>query len=262
MYQIYNLTKNPNVKIAGEMGPFTVIVHLQDLGVPLNEAQRVYYAGLLHQRRRQLICNLAKSNVIVEQGKMQWMVGNCQIRSDVTGVGDWISKSVKGKLTNQAPVRPLYTGTGMVVLEPCFNDILLVDLDDWNGSIVLGAGMFLACEAGIKQKFVWRNTVSSAAMGNEGLFNLALHGSGIAALQIPIPREELVEVILENDVLKIDGHFAVAWSESLIFTVEKAAQTLIGSALTDEGFVNTYSGTGKVLLAPFITAPLTDSTAV
>jgi len=63
--------------------------------------------------------------------------------------------------------------------------------------------------------------------------------------------DELVEVELDNDVLRIDGNMAVAWSAGLQFTVEKATSSLMGSALSGEGLVNVYRGTGKVLLCPF-----------
>lgn len=44
------------------------------------------------------------------------------------------------------------------------------------------------------------------------------------------PREELVEITLEDDVVKIDGNLAIAWSGSLDFTVERAGKSLLGSA--------------------------------
>ena len=59
-----------------------------------------------------------------------------------------------------------------------------------------------------------------------------------------------MEVTLQNDTLKIDGNFALAWSGSLRFTVERSGKSLVGSAASGEGLVNTYSGTGKVLMAP------------
>ena len=57
---------------------------------------------------------------------------------------------------------------------------------------------------------------------------------------------------LENDVLKIDGNMAIAWSDSLDFTVERSGKSLIGSAASGEGLVNVYRGTGKVLMCPLI----------
>ena len=95
-----------------------------------------------------------------------------------------------------------------------------------------------------------RSNLSSAMLGREGLFNLCLSGNGFVALESPVPREELVEIELQNDVLKIDGNFAIAWSKTLDFTVEKSTRSLIGSAISGEGFVNVYRGTGKVLMAP------------
>ena len=60
----------------------------------------------------------------------------------------------------------------------------------------------------------------------------------------------MIEIDLENDVLKIDGNMAIAWSGSLDFTVERSGKSLIGSAASGEGLVNVYRGTGKVLMAP------------
>ena len=81
-------------------------------------------------------------------------------------------------------------------------------------------------------------------------FQLGIQGSGILALECHCPREELIEVVLQNDVLKVDGNFAIAWSGSLDFTVERSGKSLIGSAASGEGLVNVYRGTGKVWLAP------------
>lgn len=62
--------------------------------------------------------------------------------------------------------------------------------------------------------------------------------------------DELIVVDLDNDELKIDGNMAIAWSDSLNFTVERTTKTLVGSAASGEGLVNVYRGTGRVLIAP------------
>ena len=137
------------------------------------------------------------------------------------------------------------------MLEPTYKHILLEDVSQWNG-LVLDDGLFLACESRIKQKVVARTNLSSAMLGNEGLFNLCLEGEGIAVLESPVPRDELIEFILENDEVRIDGNFAIAWSKSLDFRVEKSSKSLVGSAVSGEGFVNVYRGTGKILMAPIV----------
>ena len=136
------------------------------------------------------------------------------------------------------------------MLEPTYKHLILVDVADWGGSIVLDDGLFLACDSRLKHKVVARSNVSSAVLGNEGLFNLGIQGNGILCLESAVPKEELIEIELQNDVLKVDGNFAIAWSGSLNFTVERSGKSLIGSAASGEGLVNVYRGTGKVLMAP------------
>ena len=117
---------------------------------------------------------------------------------------------------------------------------------------MLDDGLFLACDARLKHKAVMRSNLSSAVAGKEGLFNLGVVGEGVLCLEAPCPKEELVEITLQDDVLKVDGNMAIAWSGSLSFTVERSGKTLIGSAASGEGLVNVYRGTGKVLLAPVL----------
>ena len=38
---------------------------------------------------------------------------------------------------------------------------------------------------------------------------------------------------LQDDVLKVDGNMAIAWSGSLNFTVERSGKSLIGSAASE-----------------------------
>ena len=181
---------------------------------------------------------------------MQWMVGNVKAVTGSKVVGDFLGKAVRGKVTGESAIKPEYTGDGVMVLEPTYKHLLLLNLEDWNGSVVLDDGLFLACDSSIRQKAVMRSNFSSAVAGNEGLFNLGLSGNGVVCLESVCPKEELVEITLQDDVLKVDGNMAIAWSGSLDFTVERSGKSLIGSAASGEGLVNVYRGTGKVLLAP------------
>lgn len=252
MFHISNFTNNDDIQILAQLGPFTVIEYLRDLSVTPLDAQTAYFCNAMNVRKRQVICNTSKANVTVQAGAMQWMVGNVHATTGVKGVGDFFGKAVRGKVTGESAIKPEYTGDGILVLEPTYKHLLLVDLADWNGSIVLDDGLFLACDSKLKQKAVMRSNFSSAVAGNEGLFNLGIVGNGVVCLESPCPKEELVEITLQDDVLKIDGNMAIAWSGSLDFTVERSGKTLIGSAASGEGLVNVYRGTGKVLLAPVL----------
>ncbi len=250
MYTINNFTGNDDIRILNQLGPFTVIEYKRDLSVMPSEALLAYYCNEMNVRKRQVICDLKEANITLQAGAMQWTVGNVNATTGVKGVGDLLGKALRGSVTGESAIKPEYTGDGTLVLEPTYKHILLVDLDDWNGSIVLDDGLFLACDATLKHKAVPRSNLSSAIAGNEGLFNLGILGHGILCLESPCPKEELVEIELKNDVLKVDGNMAIAWSGSLEFTVERSGKTLIGSAASGEGLVNVYRGTGRVLLAP------------
>lgn len=242
MYKISNFTNNDDVKILKELGPFKVIEYVKDLSVTPQTAQICYFSNLMNVRKRQVICNLAKSSITIQAGAMQWMIGDVNATTGIKGAGDLFSKMVRGKVTGESAIKPEYVGTGEIVLEPTYKHILLLNLEEWNNSIVLDDGLFLACESCLKQKAVMRNNISSAVAGNEGLFNLGIEGKGVLCLESPCPQEELIEIELENDVIKIDGNMAIAWSGSLEFTVERSGKTLIGSAASGEGLVNVFRG--------------------
>lgn len=250
MYKIKNFMDNDDVKVIDSLGAFSVVEYQRDLSVMPGTAMMAFYASQMNVRKRQVVCDVSKSNVTVQAGAMQWTAGNVNATTGIKGVGDLFGKAMRGSVTGESAIKPEYTGTGTLVLEPTYKHILLVDLADWNGSIVLDDGLFLACESTLKHKAVMRSNLSSAVAGGEGLFNLGIQGSGVVCLESPCPREELVEITLENDVLKVDGNYAIAWSGSLEFTVERSGKSLIGSAASGEGLVNVYRGTGKVLLAP------------
>ena len=250
MYQIKNLMENDDVKVIDSLGAFSVVEYQRDLSVMPETAMEAFYASQMNVRKRQVVCDVSKSNVTVQAGAMQWMVGNVKATTGIKGVGDLFGKAVRGSVTGESAIKPEYTGDGTLVLEPTYQHILLLDLSKWNGSVVLDDGLFLACESSLKHKAVMRSNLSSAVAGNEGLFNLGIQGNGIVCLESPCPKEELVEITLDKDVLKVDGNFAIAWSGSLEFTVERSGKSLLGSAASGEGLVNVYRGTGKVLLAP------------
>ncbi|MBQ4607223.1 MAG: AIM24 family protein [Clostridia bacterium] len=252
MYEIKNFLNNDDIKVIDRLGAYTVIEYQRDLSVTPMEAQLAYYCNAMNVRKRQVICDLRKSDVTLQAGAMQWTVGNVNATTGVKGVGDLLGKALRGSVTGESAIKPEYTGEGILVLEPTYKHLLLIDVSQWNGSIVLDDGLFLACDASLKHRAVARSNISSAVAGNEGLFNLGIMGNGILCLESPCPKEELVEINLTDDVLKVDGNMAIAWSGSLEFTVERSGKSLVGSAASGEGLVNVYRGTGKVLLAPVI----------
>lgn len=202
-------------------------------------------------RKRQLIIELEdKTGAYVQAGDMQLMIGDIEATAKIKGVGDLMKKAVSSFVTDETLVKPHYTGDGILVMEPTFKHVILEDLEDWPDGIVIEDGSFLACDDDTEMELTRRKNVSSLLLGNEGFINSTFYGNGILALESSVPREEMIEVEIKDNVLKIDGNMAVAWSPNLYFSVEKSMSTLVSSAISKEGFVNVYEGTGKVLIAP------------
>lgn len=260
-YKIRNfISDEPNcsIDVKQEKGCFSVAEYDRDLSVHPSRAMEAYYASRMEIRKRQLVCDLSKSRggVVVQAGAMQWMLGDVQMTSGIKGAGDMIGKMFKGKVTGESAVKPVYKGSGMLTLEPTYKHLIVMDVKDWPGGAVLEDGMFLACEDVLRQTVAMRSNLSSAVAGGEGMFNICLKGAtGLFAVESDCPYDELVDIELQDDVLKIDGSYAVAWSAGLDFTVEKSGKSLLGSAVSGEGLVNVYRGTGRVLMMPLSGMP-------
>ena len=217
MYQIKNFQDNDDVRTLDQLGPFTVIEYLRDLSVTPGSAMTAYYCNEMNVRKRQVLCDLAQADITVQAGAMQWMVGDVKATTGVKGVGDLLGKAIRGKATGESAIKPEYTGSGTLVLEPTYKHLILMDAAEWNGSVVLDDGLFLACDSRLQHKAVMRSNFSSAVAGGEGLFNLSLNGSGVFCIESDCPKEELVETLMGTTPLKqISKRIDVKWEDPVV----------------------------------------------
>ncbi len=242
---------------------FSVVEYERDLSISPAMAQIAYFASAMNVRKRQLLVELENSGVYVQSGEMQMMIGDIEATTDVKGAGDLLKKVIGSAVTDESIIKPYYSGSGLLVLEPTYKYILLEDMENWPDGMVIEDGLFLAREEGVDMGLSGRRNISSTIFGREGLINTVLSGEGMVALESPVPEDELFVIELKDDILKVDGNMAIAWSPDLEFTVQKSTATLVGSLVSGEGLVNVYEGTGKVLVAPvrnnrWIAAPETN----
>ena len=223
-------------KLVKTVGNFHILEYTHDASVSPTSAVNEYFMGKMNVRRRQVLIEIDKDHsAVIQAGAMQWMGGHVEATTGVKGIGDLFGKALKGAVTKESAVKPEYIGDGYLVLEPTYEHIILQDISSWGPvGMTIEDGMFLACDSRVKRDIVTRKNLSSAVLGGEGLFNMSLRGNGE----------------LENDELKIDGNMAMCWSSNLDFTVERTTKTLVGSAVSGEGLVNVYRGTGRVLMSP------------
>lgn len=249
--QITNL-ENGIRKITETKRNFHILEYERDASVSGVTAQTAYFMSKMNVRRRQVIIEVRpQDGVRIQGGAMQWMAGNIQVSTGVKGAGDLFGKMLKGAVTSESAVKPEYAGSGLLALEPTYKYLILMDVGEWGAEgVTLEDGLFLASSQSVQMNVTSRRNLSSAVLGGEGLFNLSLTGNGIAVLESNVPYTELVEARLNNEELKLDGNLAVCWSTGLSLTTERTTKTLVGSAVSGEGLVNVYRGTGRVLFSP------------
>ena len=47
-----------------------------------------YFCSQMNVRKRQLVCEMSNSQVTIQAGSMQWMLGNVNATTGIKGVGD------------------------------------------------------------------------------------------------------------------------------------------------------------------------------
>ena len=214
----------------------------------VGSAEQMYFMREIGMTLKQIKIILQDSSVRLQSGALSYMKGKIDLRAGLSGIMSLGKKLMSSKVTGESAIKPLYTGRGEIYLEPSFGHYALIELED--DEVIIDDGLFYACEEGVEVGAYMQKNISSALFGNEGLFQTKLEGSGIAVLELPVPEHEIRKVVLINDVLKVDGNFALLRTGDIEFSVEKSSKSLIGSAASGEGLVNVYRGTGEVWLMP------------
>ena len=106
MYQIRNFTDNDDIRVLDQLGAFTVVEYQRDLSVSPGNAQKAYFCNEMNVRKRQVICDVSRSPVTVQAGAMQWTVGNVNATTGLKGVGDFLGKAMRGKVSGESAIKP------------------------------------------------------------------------------------------------------------------------------------------------------------
>ena len=211
-------------------------------------ASTLWFMEQQNIKPRQLVFYIENDSVQVEAGAMSYFKGPLEMVSGVTP-GNVVGKKIKGSLTGEGAAKPIYKGSGMLVLEPSFRHFIPFTLEEGD-MVIVDKGMFFAASGSVKLEPVMQKNASAGLLGGEGMFQLGIKGPGLVVLESRVPMEEIDIVELNNDLLKVDGNFVLLRTGDIDFTVERSAKTLMGSAASGEGLVNVYRGTGQVWLSP------------
>jgi uncharacterized protein (AIM24 family) len=211
----------------------------------------LYHAQRAGSRLQQVRIVLENGSVITEAGALSFSKGHITAENSLgsgKGAGGLLKNLASSMLTQESTFKPSYTGSGEVYLEPSFEHFLLYRLD--NEEIIVDKGMFVACESSVQVGVAAQKSISAALKGGEGLFQTSLKGYGLVVLLSPVPSHEIMKLQLNNERLQVDGNLAILRNGNIHFSVERSSKSIVGSFTSGEGYLQTFTGTGTVWIAP------------
>jgi uncharacterized protein (AIM24 family) len=188
---------------------------------------------------RQVRIDMTEETVRVEAGALSTMTGAITMRAPMPGPRDLL----RWALSDEAPVRPSYTGSGHLLLQPSIAGFHVFDCggEAWT----LEPGVYLASEAGIDVGVVRERFWAGLWAGDGFLkFLTRVEGRGEVAIHAPGP----VEVVpVENGAIKVQGRLVLGCTAGLRFTSELA----LGwprNLLARQKRLRVFSGAGRALV--------------
>ena len=178
-------------------------------------------------------------SVRAESGALSYMMGEVRMSARLPSVGS----ALKSIMSNQALVRPTYTGTGTIHLESSLHGYHLFDLD--GESWILEKGAYWASEDGV-QLGLHRERVWTSLRTGEGFidYRTRVSGKGRVVLNAPGPVEEIT---LDDERLVAEGSYVIARTEGIDYRY-RLATTFMQSLISGEPRVRDYQGTGRALV--------------
>lgn len=175
-----------------------------------------------------------------EAGALSYMMGNIAVVPQLPLLGGML----RSMYADEAMVRPLYRGSGVVYLESSFNNFHVFDLS--GESWILNRGTYWASDDEVHLSYNREPLLASFWMG-EGLvdYRTKVSGRGKVVLACAGPVEERT---LKNERVTAEGSFVIARTAGIRYGVRRVA-TFFRSLLSGEAFMRTYEGTGRVLIA-------------
>ncbi len=242
IYKVMNKVSIDNAEVH-----VTSIDELKGSADPRN-AELMYFTSHSGMKLKFVRIILNETKVRVEPGALYYMNGSLEMKAS-TGGG--IVKGLFRKATSGESffVNEIH-GTGTIVLEPTFGHFLLHEMEDGNDGVICDKGMFYAGAGSLDISAKMQKNISAGLFGGEGLWQTSITGSGIAVLFSPVPEDEITIIELNNEKLSVDGNFALMRTSGIDFRAEKSSKSWLSTSVSGEGILQTFSGTGKVWLAP------------
>jgi uncharacterized protein (AIM24 family) len=197
---------------------------------------------------------LRDESIRAEAGALAYLRGNITMKAPIPGPRAFLRAS----LSEEAVVRPTYTGSGEIFLEASLGGFHALEVQEkpW----ILERGAYWASEASVDLG-VHRETVLNSFWTGEGFidFQTKVSGHGKVVLNASGPVEE---IDLGDEEIAVEGRLVIARSSRVKYFVRRPSRSRLSSWLSRERLLRVYRGPGCILLSatPFWSHLLLDAT--
>jgi uncharacterized protein (AIM24 family) len=188
---------------------------------------------------RQIRIDISNETVRARRGALSNMRGNIQLVPRPPSPRDLF----RSLFTSEARIRPYYTGTGSILLQPSLGGyhILTVGKDGW----ILEPKVYWASDGDVRLGLLLER-VGPSLWSGDGLlvWKTTVSNQGHVAINAPWP-VEMVEI--KNGDLSVQGRLVLGRTDGLQFYSRRSAPFPL-DLLAGQRRLRVYSGTGKALV--------------
>jgi len=189
---------------------------------------------------RQVRLGIDNETVRARRGALSNMTGNITMTPRLPGMGDVF----RAMFTSEARIRPFYSGTGSIMLQPSLGGYHVIDVEPgerW----VLEPGVYWASE-GTVHLGLHRDPMWASFWSGDGFLSwkTKLSGRGRVAINAPGPVET---VDVTDGALRVQGRLVLGRTDGLRFSSQRAAR-FPRSLISGQKRLRVFEGTGKALV--------------
>lgn len=189
---------------------------------------------------RQVRVDILDETIRARRGAMSNMRGQVTLTPRLPAAGD----IVRSIFTDEARVRPYYTGTGSILMQPSLGGYHLLEIapgERW----ILEPGVYWASDGSVELGF-WREPFFASLWAGDGLFEwkTTVSGAGIVALNTPGPVET---VDIEDGELRVQGRLVLGRTDGLGFESQRSAR-FPRNLISGQKRLRVFGGSGKALV--------------
>jgi uncharacterized protein (AIM24 family) len=189
---------------------------------------------------RQVVITLDDETVRARRGAMSTMSGRITLTPRLPSPGDMF----RSIFSREARVRPFYTGTGSVLLQPSLGGYHILDVKEGERWI-LEPRVYWASEGNVRLGFT-REPLFASLWAGDGPLNwkTTLRGAGRVAINTPGPVETME---IEDGEMRVQGRLVLGRTDGLTFSSQRSA-SFPRNLISGQKRLRVFSGSGKLLI--------------